>query len=111
MFKLSLALTAALIAGPPVVSAPSTADAQVLAGRNAARASAPRETRETRINNRIADAEERLFEIEERIAGIEALREDGAVLTPAQERQLAQLNARKEREQREIERLNNQLGD
>lgn len=108
MIRIAVVVLALTLAAP-VVTIPVPADAQVLAGRNAARAQPPRETREQRLQNRLYAAEDRLIEIESSISELETAREGGAVLTPAQERQLSQLTQRREREQREVERLNQQL--
>ena len=110
MIRIAAAALALTLAAP-VVSVPVAAEAQVLAGRNAARANSqpPRETREQRLQNRLYEAEDRLIEVESSIAELETAREGGAVLTAAQERRLSQLNQRREREQREVERLNQQL--
>lgn len=108
MIRIAAAALALTLAAP-ALTIPVTADAQVLAGRNAARAQAPRETREERLQNLLYEAEDRLSEIESSIAELEAEREGGAVLTPAQERQLTRLNQRRDREKREVERLSQQL--
>ena len=105
MKKALIVCTAALLA-MPAVSVASTAEAQVLAGRNAARADrAPRVTREERLSNIRFEAEERLAEVEERIAEIEADVQAAGSPTAAQTRQLEQLAGRKAREEREIARL------
>lgn len=100
-------LAAALIAASPVVAVPTPADAQVLAGRNAARnASRPaRVTAEERRENRLRDAEDRVFELDEKIAELNTASESPSGLTPAQQRQLAQLTARREDAQRTVDRL------
>lgn len=104
--KKALIVCAATLLAMPVASVASTADAQVLAGRNAARADrSPRVTREERLSNLRFEAEERLAEVEERIAEIEASVQASGAATPAQTRQLEQLASRKAREEREIARL------
>ncbi|MBX9576326.1 MAG: hypothetical protein K2X07_11885 [Caulobacteraceae bacterium] len=110
--RLFLICAAALATAIPAATVATTADAQVLAGRNAARASAaPRLTREERLTNSLLEAEERLAEIDEEIEVIESAAEAAGGKTSAQERQLAGLNRRREREEREIARLNAALGN
>lgn len=95
----------------PVVTIPVPADAQVLAGRNAARTTRPRVSREERLENLRYAAEDRLAEIEQRIADIQENAASAGGPTPAQQRQLAQLNERKSKEEREIARLAEELGN
>lgn len=94
----------------PVVSIPTSPEAQVLAGRNAARAARPRPSREDRLSGLLADAQDRLAEIEDEIAEIEGVGQTAGALTSGQQRQLTSLNQRREREQREIARLEEALG-
>lgn len=100
----------AIVAGvlvAPAISIPTPAEAQVLAGRNAARADrAPRVTREQRLSNLLYEAEDRLAEIEEDIAEIQSAIDATGQPTPSQARQLEQLTKRQAREKSEIERLN-----
>ena len=111
MRKVLIVCAAALLA-MPVVSVASTAEAQVLAGRNAARADrSPRVTREERLSNIRYEAEERLAEIEEQVAAIETAVQAAGAQTAAQTRQLEQLASRKGREEREIARLTAALGE
>jgi len=105
MTKILIAAAATLLVGTPFVLQATPAEAQVLAGRNAARVSAPSLSREERLAGRLADAEERKLEIEDEIAAIQAEVDTSGGPTPAQERKLARLNQRRERETREIERL------
>lgn len=93
----------------PVISIPTPSDAQTM-GRNSMRQARPRVTREDRLTNLRYEAEDRLMEIEERISSIETAGETAGSLTAGQQRELAQLNQRREREQREIERLTAALG-
>lgn len=104
--KKAVIVCAATILALPAAYVATTADAQVLAGRNAARADrSPRVTREERLSNLRFEAEERLAEVEERIAGIEAAVQAAGSPTEAQTRQLERLAGRKAREEREIARL------
>lgn len=109
MATMKLALLA-IVAGifiTPTVAIPTTVEAQVLAGRNAARADrTPRVTREQRLSNLLYEAEDRLLEIEERMAEIQSAIDAAGQPTPAQARQLDQLTKRQAREKAEIERLN-----
>lgn len=105
--KLALIAIAFGIVLVPTVSVPTSAEAQVLAGSNAARADrTPRVTREQRLSKLLYEAEDRLLEIEERIAEIQAAIGPEGQPTPAQARQLEQLTRRQAREKSEIERLN-----
>lgn len=110
--RLFLTCAAALAMAVPAVTVATSAEAQVLAGRNAARTSgAPRLTRVERLTNLLYEAEDRLAEIDEQIAVIQGEVEAAGAPTPSQERQLAQLARRREREEREIARLNAALED
>jgi parvulin-like peptidyl-prolyl isomerase len=104
--RLFLTCAAAFAVSVPAVTIATAADAQVLAGRNAARESrAPRFTREERLTNLLYEAEDRLAEVNEKIATIESEAEAAGGLTSSQQRELAGLNRRREREEREIARL------
>lgn len=105
----TLVAVLALAVSMPVVAVPMTADAQIQAGGRAA-ARAPRVSREQRLNNLRNEAEDRLLEIEEQIASIQQAGEAAGGLTDVQQRQLAQLNQRRERERREIARFEEALG-
>lgn len=109
--RLFLSFAAAVALAVPAVSVATTAEAQVLAGDNAARgARGPRFTREERLTNLIYEAEDRLATIEEEIAALEAEGQTAGGMTASQQRKHAQLVGRREREQREIARLNTALG-
>ncbi|MGQ3040779.1 MAG: hypothetical protein ACT6TH_13960 [Brevundimonas sp.] len=105
----TLVAVLALAVSMPVIAAPVTADAQIQAGGRAA-ARTPRVSREERLTNLRNEAEDRLLAIEEQIASIRQTGETAGGLTDGQQRQLAQLNQRKEREQREIARFEEALG-
>ncbi|HEV2082166.1 MAG TPA: hypothetical protein VGR32_06895 [Brevundimonas sp.] len=108
--RLFLTCAAAFALALPVVTAPTTSAAQVLAGRNAARQSgAPRFTREERLTNLLREAEDRLIDINDQIASLESSGEAAGGLTAGQQRQLAGLHRRREREEREIARLETAL--
>lgn len=96
------ALSVALAA--PAVYIPQPADAQVLAGRGAsgtrARTVTPAQRRQARLNA----AEDRLAELEDKIAELTAAREAGQ-LTERQEQELARLTTRRDEQQRVVERL------
>jgi hypothetical protein len=94
----------AIAVSMPVISIPTSPEAQTM-GRNNMRQARPRVSREDRLLNLRYEAEDRLLAIETRIAEIEGAAQGGAALTAGQQRELAQLNDRKAREQREIERL------
>lgn len=86
----------------PVVSIPTPSDAQVMVGRGAARGSAPRRPALTpREENRLIEAEDAMFEIEDRIAVIESSESP----TPEQLAELPELRERLERESAVVERL------
>ena len=83
--RLFLISAAAFALALPVMTVPTTADAQVLAGRNAARQSrAPRLTREERLTNLLREAEDRLVEINDEIASLESAGEAAGALTSGQ---------------------------
>lgn len=94
----------AIAVSMPVISIPTSPEAQTM-GRNNMRQARPRVTREDRLTNLRYEAEDRLLEIETRISEIQGASQGGTVLSAGQQRELSQLNDRKAREQREIERL------
>lgn len=91
-----------LVLATPVVSIPTPSDAQVMVGRGNSRGSAPRRPAlSEREVNRLMEAEDAVFEIEDRIAAIEA----SANPTPEQLAELPELRERLERENAVVERL------
>ncbi|MGA0546231.1 hypothetical protein ACO2Q1_13235 [Brevundimonas sp. VNH65] len=104
-----------LIAAPSAVAvAPSPAEAQVLAGSNAARRVAPRRPGlSDRDRERLYAAQDRQIEHETKIAELTAITEAGGVLSEQQTRELAQLQRRLADTVEDIERLeakNERLG-
>jgi Tfp pilus assembly protein FimV len=99
----SLAIAAlSLVLAAPVVSIPTPSDAQVMVGRGNARGSAPRRPAlSERERERLAEAEDAVWELEEQIADIEAAEQP----TPEQATQLSELRERLERENAVVERL------
>ena len=103
-----VAFTCALAA--PDVSALPSMETQVLAGRGATLGRrGPQPTREDRLLNLRAEAEDRLFEVEDRIAEVEGDVQGAGSTTPAQQRELERLRQRQEREKKEIDRLTTAL--
>ena len=101
-FVAALALAVAM----PVMSLPvSTADAQVLTGRSAPRRPAPRPRLSEAELNRLAEAEDQIFEIDSEILAIQAAAEAAGGLTEAQQAQIDALTRRREEAQRTVERL------
>lgn len=91
-----------LVLAAPVISIPTPADAQVMVGRGSARGSAPRRPAlSEREQERLAEAEDAVWELEEQIADIEAAAEP----TPEQTAQLPELRERLERETAVVDRL------
>ena len=86
------------------------AEAQVVGGRFPAKSGSTR-TREDRLNDRLADAEERLAEINERLEALRGPEDAPNALTPAQQREVDDLTRRRARTQADIDRLNAQLND
>jgi septal ring factor EnvC (AmiA/AmiB activator) len=109
--RLVLTFCSVALLAAPAMTMTTTAEAQVLAGRNSARSATrpPRLTTEQRLNNRLAEAEDRLAEIDDQIARIEDEVDAAGSRTPSQERELAALTRRREREAGEIARLNEAL--
>lgn len=104
-----------LIAAPAAVTfAPASAEAQVLAGSNAARRAAPRRPGlSERDRQRLFEAQDNLVENEDAIAELNAITEAGGVLNERQSRELAERQRRLADAQRTIERLeakNERLG-
>jgi hypothetical protein len=101
MKTLAVAVFSLLVAAP-VVSVPTPADAQVMVGRGSSRGAPPRRPAlSPREENRLIEAEDAVFEIEDRIAAIEA----SATPTPEQLAELPELRERLERENAVVERL------
>lgn len=104
--KRTLAVALALATAMPVITLPVVADAQVLTGRGSPRrAPPPRPALSEAEENRLFEAENQAFEIETRIADIEAAAQAQGGLTEAQQTQLAELNRRRADTQRTIDRL------
>lgn len=103
--KLALVAALALVTAVPVVSIPTPSDAQVLAGRNAARRPPPRPRLTEREETRLFEAETLVFELDEQIAEIQAAGETQGTLTEAQQAEIATLTRRREEAQRTIDRL------
>ena len=104
--SLVIALSAALAL--PAVTVPVTAaDAQVLTGRNAPRrpAPAPRPALTEAEEDRLAEAEDQIFEIDSQLADIQAAGEAAGGLTEAQQAQVDTLTRRREQAQRTVDRL------
>lgn len=103
--KRTLVIALALATAVPVVSIPVVSDAQVLAGRNAARRPPPRPRLTEREETRLYEAENLVFEIDDQIAAIQADGEAQGGLTEAQQAQIATLTRRREEAQQTIDRL------
>lgn len=105
--KPTLVVALALATAIPVINLPApSADAQVLAGRNAARRPpAPRPRLTEAEENRLYEAENAVFEIDERIAEIQAAGEAAGGLNEDQQAQITALTRRREDAQRTINRL------
>lgn len=91
--KIALVLAAALVTAVPVVSFPSTADAQVLTGRSrstpARRPSRPPPPALTEAEeDRLWEAESELSTLEEQMTALETLPEGQTALTAEQQTQL-----------------------
>lgn len=104
--KRSLVVALALATAMPVISLPVMADAQVLTGRGAPRAtSAPRPALSEREENRLYEAEDQVFEIDSRLADLQAAGEAAGGLTEAQQAEINALTRRRADAQRTIDRL------
>jgi UDP:flavonoid glycosyltransferase YjiC (YdhE family) len=103
--KRSLVIALALATAVPVISIPVASDAQVLAGRNAARRPAPRPRLTEAEENRLFEAEELVFQIDEQIGALQAAGETQGGLTEAQQAEINTLTRRREDAQRTIDRL------
>ncbi|HYD26262.1 hypothetical protein [Brevundimonas sp.] len=104
--KRSLVVALALATAMPVISIPVASDAQVLAGRNAARRPAPQRPRFSEADeNRLFEAEDQIIEIDGQIADIQAAAEANGGLTEAQQAEITALTRRREQAQRTVERL------
>lgn len=103
--SLVIALSAAL-ALPAVALVATPADAQVMTGRNAPRNTGPsRPALSEREENRLFEAEDRVFEIDTQLADIQAAAEAAGGLTAAQQAQVDTLTRRRAEAQRTIDRL------
>ena len=104
--KRTLAVALALATAMPVVTLPVLADAQVLTGRGAPRrASPPRPALTEREENRLYEAEDQVFEIDQQLAEIQAAAEAAGGLTEAQQAEINVLTRRRADAQRTIDRL------
>lgn len=110
-----LALSLVMAAPAAVVVVPSAAEAQVLAGSNAARRRPPRPTGlSERDRERLYEAQDEVTERETAIGELNALAESGAALSPAQVRELESHQRRLQNAQQTVERLEakrERLGD
>ena len=102
--SLVIALSAAL-AVPVIGLSATAADAQVLAGRHAARRPAPRPRLTEAEETRLFEAEDLVFELDGQIADIQAAGEAAGGLTEAQQAEIATLTRRRADAQRTIDRL------
>ncbi len=98
--KVVLAIALALVVAPAVI-APTTADAQVLAGQRRAPTPALSERDVERLNH----AQDRVFELSDRISAIEAAGETQGGLTPAQTTQIEEYRADMARAQETVDKL------
>ena len=104
--KRPLVVALALALAVPVINLPApTADAQVLAGRHAARRPAPRPRLTEAEETRLFEAEDLVFELDGQIADIQAAGEAAGGLTEAQQAEIATLTRRRADAQRTIDRL------
>lgn len=85
-------------------------EAQVVGGRFPAKPGATR-SRAERLADRLAGAEERLAEVDERLEALRGPEDAPTTRTPAQQREVDQLTRRKVQLEAEIERLNAQLDE
>ena len=98
--KVALVIALALTAAPAMI-APTAADAQVLAGQRRAPTPALSERDVTRLNS----AQDRVFDLTDRIAAIEAAGEAQGGLTPAQTAQIEAHRANLARAQETVDKL------
>jgi chromosome segregation ATPase len=104
--KRPLVVALALAVAMPAVTLPvTTADAQVLTGGNAPRRQAPRPRLSEAELDRLTEAEDQIFEIDDQIADIQAAAEAAGGLTPAQQTQIDDLTRRRAEAQRTVDRL------
>ncbi|MCS6622629.1 hypothetical protein N0B44_06890 [Roseibacterium beibuensis] len=104
--KRSLVIALAAAMAIPAVTVPvTTADAQVLTGRNAPRRAPPRPALTEREETRLYEAEDQVFEIDSQLAEIQAAGEAAGGLTPAQQAEIETLTRRRAEAQRTIDRL------
>lgn len=110
MIRIAAAALALTLAAP-VVAVPTSADAQVLAGRNAARQparSTPRPLSD-REYERLDQAEAEVREADERIAEIQAASEQAGGMTPEHQAEMQDLQRKRDRANRIVERLSRRL--
>lgn len=106
--KSALVLALALMMAAPATVAvyPTAADAQVLAGGNAARRRPPRQVGlSERDRERLYEAQDEIIEHETAIGELTAITENGGALTPVQIRQLEGHQRRLQSAQQTVERL------
>lgn len=100
-----VALLAVTVA-TPVVSIPVVSEAQVMVGTNAPRRAPPRRPRLSEAElDRLAQAEDLVFEINAQIETIQTAGQETGGLTEAQQAEIDALTRRREDAQRTIDRL------
>lgn len=95
----------ALAVSAPVVSIPTSSEAQVRTGRGAALRRPPRPALTERELDRLYAAEDLVMEMDNQIAAIQQAGEDQGGLSEEQRREIAALTARRDEAQRTIDRL------
>lgn len=105
--KRSLVIALALATAMPVITIPAgPADAQVLTGRGAPRRQpAPRPRLSEAELDRLAQAEDQVFELDTQIETIQMAAEEAGGITPAQQAEIDALTRRRDEAQAIVDRL------
>ncbi len=101
--KLLIVATLAMATAMPVVTIATIADAQVMVGRGASSRDRPNLTERREAS--LMEAEDRVAELDSKIAELKAVEEQTGTLTDAQRRQMAQHESRRAAAQRDVDRL------